>query len=246
MQKIIHRIKHLALRVSLYPDVLCLLGLGSMAETNRLDDYSDMDFFLIVKDDTKEAFIRDLSWLEVVPLTFQFQNTKDGYKVLFEDGIFAEFAVFTETEMLTAHFTKGRIYYQKEGFDLSIVEPRYAPKRKTVDPEFNVCESLTNIYIGLKRHCRGEISSATTFIQSYAYPLIIELMQFVYPEHSILEDPYVYERRIETRFPDANFLLNSMRQGALKNQASAKAMLDFLKEYFHPNPHLVAQCESML
>ena len=246
MNRIQKRMEDLAQRVSHDPDVSCLLGLGSMSELSRLDEYSDLDFFLIVKDTAKDKFLHDLTWLEVEDIHFCFQNTKDGYKVLFKDNIFAEFAVFTETEILSAHFSKGLVYYQNEDFDLAKIEPRNTPQEKTIDPAFHVNEALTNIYIGLKRDLRGEHSSATTFIQSYAYHLIIELFRFVFDEKSIHKDPYVYERRIEQRFPDAIFLIQEMRQGYLKNKASAKAMLDFLILHFKPNQNLIDACISML
>ncbi|PKK87575.1 MAG: hypothetical protein CVV63_00580, partial [Tenericutes bacterium HGW-Tenericutes-8] len=80
------------------PHICCLLGLGSMSELSRMDAYSDMDFFLIVEDGFKEAYINDLSWFGK-DIVFSFQNTKDGHKVLFADGVFAEFAVFIKSEM---------------------------------------------------------------------------------------------------------------------------------------------------
>jgi len=32
-------------------EVLALIGLGSMHDTSRLDDFSDIDFFIIVQDE---------------------------------------------------------------------------------------------------------------------------------------------------------------------------------------------------
>lgn len=233
-------------RVSSYPEVLCLLGLGSMAQIDRLDQYSDMDFFLIVKQESKQTFLHDLTWLSIKPIVFSFQNTVDGYKVLFSDGTFAEFAIFTENEMKTANFSKGVIYYKKEGFDESLVEPRFEPQPKKINIEFNINEALSNIYIGLKRDHRRERSSATTFIQVYAYQLIIELFPHLFEETKIHQDLYVFERRIEQRFPHHTSLLESFRQGYTRNKASASAMLNFLKEHFNLNPYMVKEIEKML
>jgi lincosamide nucleotidyltransferase len=46
-----------------------LLGLGSVGvETDRLDEFSDLDFFLIVKPGCKPRYMDRLDWLEgVVP-----------------------------------------------------------------------------------------------------------------------------------------------------------------------------------
>src|SRR5947209_255836 len=80
---------------------LALIGLGSVGDQlDRLDAYSDLDFFAIVEHGYKAAFIEDLTWLqETAPIAFSFQNTRDGHKVLFEDGIYAEFAVFDPGEL---------------------------------------------------------------------------------------------------------------------------------------------------
>ncbi len=56
-------------------DALVLLGLGSVGqELERLDDYSDLDFFVIAKPGKKARFIEQLDWLENTYLyTFNFK-----------------------------------------------------------------------------------------------------------------------------------------------------------------------------
>ena len=232
MNKVLKRMLALKEHVSKYKEVRCLLGLGSMSNQNRLDEFSDIDFFLIVENGQKEKFINDLRWLEVEPLIYSFKNTRDGYKAMYHDGVFAEFAVFDEEEMKTARFTGGKVYYHKEDFDLEIVKPKFEPKLKDVDVNFNINEALTNLYIGLLRDLRGEKSSAMTFIQSYAYGLVIELFPKVFDEETSDLDPYVFERRIESRFPSQLELIKSMRQGISYNKASARSILDFLESSF--------------
>ena len=58
-----------------YDDCLCLLGLGSMSETFRMDEFSDMDFFLIVKNGTKPYFMKNLEWLAFDEIVY-FQFSK--------------------------------------------------------------------------------------------------------------------------------------------------------------------------
>src|ERR1035438_7712414 len=71
---------------------LALIGLGSVGiELERLDGYSDLDFFAIVEDGHKQRFIQNLNWLSAVcPIAYHFQNTPDGHKLLFSDGVFCE------------------------------------------------------------------------------------------------------------------------------------------------------------
>ncbi len=91
---------------------LALIGLGSVGlELDRLDAYSDLDFFAIVEAGYKHAYLEDLSWLSVLsPIAFCFRNTKDGFKLLFADGVFCEFAVFEPKELESIPFAPGRVY----------------------------------------------------------------------------------------------------------------------------------------
>ena len=91
-------------------DAIALLGLGSVgADLGRLDDHSDLDFFVVVEDGAKPGYLADIDWLEALgPIAFEFENTVDGRKVLFEDGIYAEYAVFTLAELAGAAYTAGR------------------------------------------------------------------------------------------------------------------------------------------
>lgn len=242
----LQRMHELAEFVKMNSDVLCLLGLGSMSEVNRADAYSDMDFFIIVHDDAKLKFLEDLFWLKVRPLTYAFKNSNDGYKILYDDGVYGEFAVFTKDELANAHFTKGIIYYKTDDFDISLIAPKNAPKKRQVNIDFNINEALTNIYVGLLRQQRGEIANASTFIQVYAYNLILPLFDCLYEKHDPFDDPYVFERRIEFRYKEAKKLIEKMRQGYMKNIESARYMLEFLTKNFEINPYMIDQIENLL
>jgi hypothetical protein len=235
MNKSIQRMEKLADKLKSYKDAKCLLGLGSMAQIKRADAYSDMDFFLIVNEGSKENFMNDLKWLAVQPIIYSFKNSNDGYKIMYQDGVYAEFAVFSEKEIVDAHFLSGIIYYKTNDFDVSLVHPNHSPKKRKIDVNYNVNEALTNIYVGLLRLKRGEISNASTFIQVYAYNLILPLFESLFKKDDPFEDPYQFERRIELRFKESANLLSNFRQGYHRNIESAQAMLDFFDKYFDVN-----------
>jgi hypothetical protein len=55
------RLASLALSLSVREDALALLALGSVgAETDRLDAWSDLDFFVLVSDGAKARYIQNL------------------------------------------------------------------------------------------------------------------------------------------------------------------------------------------
>ena len=107
-------------------NALALIGLGSVGlETERLDQWSDLDFFVIVEAGCKERYLAQLDWLAAVHrVTWHFRNTVDGHKALMADGVFCEFAVFEPDELADIPFAPGRVVWKREGDDSSIASPR--------------------------------------------------------------------------------------------------------------------------
>lgn len=216
---------------------LALLGLGSVGdELQRLDEYSDLDFFAIVQPGFKQSFIDDLAWLERVhPIAFSFQNTSDGHKVLFADGIYAEFAIFVPDELPHIPFHKGRVVWQSSGFDFDVdpvaisYQPPAPPEPHTV--EWMTGEILTNLYVGLARFHRGERLSAARLIQVHAIDRLIELSPHIERSSTATADPFSRERRYEARFPHFAAALPLCMQGYERSIESALAILTLLEQH---------------
>ena len=113
------RLQEIARSLAATDHALALIGLGSAgAEQVRMDIYSDLDFFAIVQENHKAAFIGDLSWLSTIhPIVYTFQNTADGFKLLYEDGVFCEFAVFEPQELAHIPFTAAKLIWADASFD---------------------------------------------------------------------------------------------------------------------------------
>jgi len=220
---------------------LALIGLGSVGlELDRLDSYSDLDFFAIVEQGYKRAYLDSLRWLsDVHPIAYSFLNTDDGYKVLFEDGIFCEFAVFEPAELEKIPFAPGRIVWKRAEVPDTFGQPtNFPPSKQNRDKDWLLGEALTNIYVGLNREKRGERLSATRFIQGYAVDRLLELVEYVEPANEVHQDQFVNERRFEQRFPNLTSELSTWMQGYEKNRGSALASLDFLEKHFEVNETL--------
>jgi hypothetical protein len=93
---LLERLEEIARSLEQSGHALALIGLGSVGlERERLDACSDLDFFAVVEAGHKRRYLDDLTWLRVLcPIAYSYANTRDGYKVLFADGVFCEFAVF--------------------------------------------------------------------------------------------------------------------------------------------------------
>ncbi|HZC08079.1 MAG TPA: hypothetical protein VE338_20755 [Ktedonobacterales bacterium] len=233
-ERLIERLEAIGASLAQSGHALALIGLGSVGEErDRLDVYSDLDFFAVVEPGCKDAFIDDLSWLERVhPIAFAVQNTRDGDKVLFADGIYAEFAVFVPDELSRIPMHRGRVVWQADGFTVDLATMRYQPpappEPHTV--EWLAGEILTNLYVGLTRFHRGERLSAMRLIQVHAVDRLVELsprLQLTSPHASA--DPFSPERRYEARYPDLAAVLPRCAQGYDRSVESALAMLAFLE-----------------
>lgn len=228
---------------------LALLGFGSVGrERDRLDAYSDLDFFAVVQPGEKVAFLADLGWLSVIAsIAYAFQNTVDGYKLLFADGVFCEFAVFEPQELAQALSIEGQLIWRAEGFDAQLCEPVRPfrpPELRSV--EWLLGEALTNLYVGLGRYRRGEKLSALRFVQGYAVDRVLELAARIEPEQAAARDLFSPERRFEQRFPGVAALLPTFAQGYERTPESAAAILDFLVAHFEVNVAMRAEIAALL
>ncbi len=212
-------------------------------ELERLDEYSDLDFFAIVEPGHKQAFIESLDWLSsICPLAYCLRNTIDGYKLLFTDGIFCEFAVFEPDELAAAAFTPGRVVWKRPEISTDIAIPAHMPHPPSPSSvEWLVGEALTNLYVGLCRYQRGEKLSAQRFIQHYAVDRLLELVALTETEAPIPADPFNRERRFEQRYPLAAARLPQFVPGYAHSPQAALAILDFLEAHFAVNPALKAE-----
>jgi hypothetical protein len=114
-ERLLQRLDDLGAVLAGRGDALALIGLGSVGlDLDRLDEHSDMDFFVVVEDGAKQRYLDSIDWLEALsPIEFSFENSVDGRKVLFADGLFAEYAVFTEDELRAGSFPPGRLVWAR-------------------------------------------------------------------------------------------------------------------------------------
>jgi lincosamide nucleotidyltransferase B/F len=218
---------------------LALISLGSVGvELDRLDDYSDLDFFVVVKDDYKAEFIANLDWLSCArSISFAFKNTPDGYKVLFDDDVYAEFAVFEQHELENAVYTEGRIVWKDDSFDEQWRIPKKQPVPwKPESREWLIGEIVTCLYVGLCRLRRGEQLSAWRFVQGHAFTLLLELIEFDRSDPSL--DVFSKERRFEQRHPDWPAHLSRFLLGYDRVAESAQEMLVYLDQCYAVDPNI--------
>jgi len=228
---------------------LALLALGSVGtEQDRMDAYSDLDFFVVVQDGYGPAYLTDLAWLRAVcPVVYLFQNSPHGYKLLFADGIYAEFAVFGETELAQMTFPAARIVWKAAAVDARIRLPQRVPVVNPSRPvEELLGELLTNLYVGVGRYLRGERLSAARFIQGYAVDRLVELAPHLEVAGAAPPDAFGPERRFEQRFPTVAQALPHFMQGYDRSPESAAALLTFVEQHWAVAPAIGQAIRALL
>jgi hypothetical protein len=199
-------------------------------ETQRIDAWSDLDFFAIVEPGHKARYIQQLDWLAAAhPLAWSVQNTVDGHKALMADGVFCEFAVFEPQELAAIPFAPGRVVWKRDDVDETIAQPR-KPLPDTTPPAeaWIVGEALSCLFVGLQRWHRGEKLSAARFVQGHALDRLLELDALRFPAAAAGADPYSRERRLEARRPALATELPALLPGYERTPQAALALLDAL------------------
>jgi hypothetical protein len=228
-------------------DAVALIGLGSVGlDLDRLDNHSDLDFFVIVDDDARQRYLDSIDWLEELsPVAFSFSNNVDGRKVLFADGLYAEYAVFTIDGAAACASPAGRIVWQRADAPAGLDAPRHLPVGSspydTVQWQAN--EALTNLYVGLHRDARGETLSASRLIQTHAVDRVLTIAG-LRPGAAGRQDVFAVERGAERRF-GASVPLAAMVPGYDENREAALTILAWLEAHVHVDPVLAAAIREL-
>ncbi len=235
-ERLLLRLDELAAVLSERGDALALVALGSVGrDLDRLDDHSDLDFFVVVNDGVKERYLESIDWLEAAgPVDFSFANTVDGRKALFADGLFAEYAVFTLDELRAASYPPARLVWRRhdapDGLERAGREPTPSA---LATPEWQVNEALTNLYVGLHRDLRGERLAAMRLIQVHAVDRLLAYVDLTGASSRPRQDPFAIERGAEARIPADVLPLAVLVPGYDRNREAAIAILRWLELHAH-------------
>lgn len=201
----------------------------------------------MVDDGAKQRYLDSIEWLEALsPIAFSFANTVDGRKVLFADGLFAEYAVFTLDELRSSDFSPGRLVWRRDDAPLGLETSGRTPGASPHDdPGHQVNEALTNLYVGLHRDARGEVLSATRLIQSHAVDRLISFLDLTTPGVAPRQDVFAIERGAELRFTPDVLPLAALVPGYGRNREAALAMLAWLEQRAEVDQGLAAAIRAL-
>ena len=212
------------------PDVLGLVLVGSAAETFRADEWSDHDFFLIVKPSQGERFRNDLSWLpSPTEIAFSPRETDHGLKVVYRNGHVLEFAVFEDKELELASVNTWEVPIDKTNITerVKAIQARTNPRPFILEDEWALF--LATILIAIGRARRGELLIAGQGIRTRALNHALGLLRASkspLDQTTELEDNLDRFRKVETQYPEEAKILNEISE--LPVEESARAILQFV------------------
>jgi hypothetical protein len=220
----------LAASAEQHADVLGLVLVGSAADTDRVDEWSDHDFFLIVKVGVGEDMRHDLSWLpnheDVVIVA---RETAHGLKVVYRNGHVLEFAVFEDPELELASVNYWAVPVDKTNITLRVQALEAKTHESPFEEEKEWGLFLALILIAVGRARRGEVLIAGQAIRSY---YLKHVLGFVRDRRKPavgtegLEDNLDRFRRFEKQYPTEAARIESILQ--LPVEESAREQLEFV------------------
>ncbi len=187
--------------VSAYDDVEGLVLLGSTAATERVDAWSDHDFYLVVKQGREEHFRTHLDWLpDQDDIAFWARETDHGLKVVHRSGAVLEFAVANSVEVSSFGGSPYRVALDRTDVTARMLVTK--PPGASGDDLTDFRIFLALLVIGLGRAARGEELAAGELIRVYALLRLTNLLRrHTEPDGAAPADPYNPLRRFEAAYP---------------------------------------------
>ena len=203
------------------PKIIGLILVGSTAETERVDEWSDHDFFVITESNDQEPLRTDLSWLpNFEKIAFSFRETEHGLKVVYKSGDVLEFAIFDCDELRGCTVNHHRFAYGNEEVQRALLTAKNRlPEVVVGDDLADFRHFLSVLVIQVGRARRGELLTAGQGIRGTATMALLKVLTRRLPDDLRL-DTLDVSRRFEFAHPEigkviANALAQQPEQAAI-------------------------------
>ena len=192
------------------PHALGLIAMGSMANTSRLDAYSDHDFFVVAEDGWEDHYRQNFDWLpNHDDIVLAYRETAHGLKVLYKQGHLLEYASFSLQELDHALANDYAVLVDKADIAERMAQIKIKTEKAVDDrlvnqsDQFHFGQFICLLYVGCGRYARGEHISGHVFVKQYALGHLLSLL----PRHITSDNVDKLDnldafRRIEQVFPE--------------------------------------------
>lgn len=216
-----------------HPKIVGLVLVGSAAETERVDAWSDHDFFVITPSGEQESLRTDLSWLpNSHSIAFSFRETEHGLKVVYDSGAVLEFAIFDCAELQTCEINHNYLAYGDEEVAQAL---EGATNRKVNESDADNLKDfrlfLSVLIIGVGRARRGEILTAGENIRSTATHALLKVLTQQLGKNPRL-DRFDARRRFESVHPEIGSHIGTAL--IMQPENAAKTLLNIAESFLAP------------
>lgn len=218
--------------------VVGLVGLGSTAARNRVDEWSDHDFWLVVRPGCADGFRSDLSWLPNADrIAVSVIEEHGGGKVIYDDGHVLEFGIGDLDGVASWKANTAEVLYGPPALRAAIaatVSARSDPAGVAPGADREMALVLTQLLIGVGRARRGERLNASGLIRSDALGHLLRAVAERLPAEcpGVLLDDLDPTRRIEQAHPDlARRIERLLREDV---ESCARGLLDLAEALLSP------------
>lgn len=216
-----------------HPKIIGLVLVGSTAETDRVDEWSDHDFFVVTEDSEQESLRRDLSWLpDSESIAFWFRETEHGLKVVYNSGSILEFAIFDCDELRTCMVNHHQLAYGNDEVTKALMAAsNRLPANVIGDDLADFRNFLSVLIIQVGRARRGEVLTAGQGIRGTATTALLKVLTRRLPQDHRL-DTLDVSRRFELVHPEiGKIIAKALEQ---EPEAAARDLLMISEKYLVP------------
>jgi predicted nucleotidyltransferase len=213
--------------------VLGLVLLGSTAERDRVDEWSDHDLVVITIEGEQEDMRQDLDWLPAHErIAFAVRETEHGLKVVYDDARVVELAVASLGELSTFRANRYEVVIDRA----DVADRMRSISLHPVEPADDLAAMrmfLTLVLIGTGRARRGEVLAGGQFVRAHATEHLLTVVRgrVAAPGLDRLDDLDPW-RRVELVHPQLGAELGAAQASGVEE--CGRALLDVADRYLAP------------
>ncbi|MFC5788424.1 hypothetical protein ACFPPE_01010 [Agromyces tardus] len=185
-------------------DVVGVVGMGSTAERDRVDEWSDHDVAVITTDGGQDAVRPAHAWLpHPERIALEVHEHHGGVKVVYDDGHVVEYGVATLDELGGWAANAYDVVLDRGGVAeaMAAIAARPVPEGAP-DREREIGLVLALVLIGVGRARRGEVLSANSLVRGAAVTALLRAVAAgIPPETGARLDSLDPARRFEQAYP---------------------------------------------
>ncbi len=214
-------------------DVVGVVGMGSTAHRERVDEWSDHDLAVVVEAGAHDRYRDARGWLpDADRIAVTVREWHDGVKVLYDDGHVVELGVATPDKLRAWHADAHEVFFDRGGAAVAVSEAATKPPPKGVaSVSDELALLLVWLVVGVGRARRGELLNASATIRGAAVEsLATAVAASITPQAAAVPDSLDVVRRFDARYPAIASRIARLQASEVED--CARGLLDVAIELF--------------